>query len=68
MLTEQKVLRSVELVVDAGTAHAKWVNQILRDGDVISEVPHRETYTKERKDRFLSEVPNAGSYITALGW
>lgn len=67
-LTERKVLRSVEVLTQQKTANACWENQILRDGEILSSVPHRCAYGIEQKEQFLAEVDNAAAYIAILGW
>jgi len=76
-LTEEKILANVEVHTDASTIQVKWVNQILRDGEVISRVPHRCAYSQDQKDQFTADIENpanggspgmAAPYIAAVGW
>ncbi len=67
-LIEQKVLSQVTTRPQQSTVNVCWENQILKDGEVISSIPHRKAYTIEQKDEFLSEVEGATSYIINLGW
>lgn len=67
-LTEQRVLKSIETLPAANAINVLWVDQVLRDGDVISETNHRRAYTQTQKDEFLAEVEGAAGYVLALGW
>jgi len=67
-LTEQTILKSVEVLPEQSAVNVMWENQILRDGEVISAAPHRKAYGQEQKDEFLTEVEGASAYVTILGW
>lgn len=67
-LTEQRVLKSVNILPSQGAANVQWADQILKNGEVISESYHRKAYTQDQKEEFLAEVEGAESYISALGW
>lgn len=69
-LAEEKALANVEVCVEANAIQAKWINRILRDGVVISEVPHRCAYGVEMKEQFISDLGAgvAAPYIAAVGW
>ena len=68
MLTEQRILKQVTCLPASGIIQVQWADQILRDGEVISETFHRNSYTEERKTEFLADVENAAAYVTAIGW
>ena len=56
-VTEQKIVQVL------------WKKQLFdEDGNVASESNHRGSYMKEDKERFLSEVEGAETYIAVLGW
>jgi len=76
-LTEEKVLANVEVCVKESAIQVKWVNRILRDREVISQVPHRCAYSQDQKDQFVTDIENPGNggtpgmaapYIAAVGW
>jgi len=68
-LTEQKVLVEVSHIVIDDFITVKWVHQILRDGVIISAIPHRSTYTKEMKQVLKDEVgPAAVKYLALTKW
>ncbi len=67
-LTEQRILKQVSILPSQSAVNVQWADQILRDGEVISENFHRKAYTVEQKEEFLVEVEEAASYVTALGW
>ena len=67
-LTEQRILSQVTTLPAQSAANVQWSNQILRDGEVVSETFERKAYTAEQKAEFLAEVEGAENYITALGW
>ena len=68
MITKNKVLASVEIGVETQTVNAKWLNQIIEDGAVISSIPHRCSYSADQKEQFLADVPDGQPYVTAAGW
>jgi hypothetical protein len=66
--TEQKVLKQVTVLTEQSAANVQWANQVLKDGEVISEQFERKAYTSEQKADFLAEVEGAESYVAVLGW
>lgn len=67
-LTEQRVLKQVSILPAQSAVNVQWADQILRDGEVVSESFHRKAYTAEQKEEFLAEVEGADNYIGGLGW
>jgi hypothetical protein len=67
-LSEQRVLKQVTILAQQSAVNVQWANQVLRDGEVISEVYERKAYNQDQKTEFLAEVTNAASYVSALGW
>ena len=67
-LTEQRVLNQVTLLPRIGAINVQWSNQIIRDGEVITEEYERKSYSKEQKDMLMEEVEGAEQYISAIGW
>lgn len=67
-LTEGKKLVKVALLLDSQTIDVKWENQIFRDGELISSIPHCKAYSAEQKDDFLTEVDGAAEYIRSINW
>jgi len=76
MLTKAIIQKSVAVVAvdDKKIAEVLWVERISETDDVsgevsvVSERNHRCAYSNADKDRFLSEVSEAESYIAVLGW
>jgi hypothetical protein len=66
-LSEQRILKSVDIQVNIKTINVLWSDQILRDGEVISETNHRKAYDESQKDDFLAEV-EGGKDFAALVW
>jgi hypothetical protein len=67
-LTEQRILKAVTVKPTQNAIEVQWADQILRDGEVISEQYHRKAYTAEQSDELIAEVEGAAAYITAAGW
>lgn len=67
-LYEQKILKQVTILPDQSAINVQWANQIIKDGEVISEQLHRKAYLISDKEAFLSEVEDAESYLQILGW
>lgn len=67
-LSEQRILKQVTTLPAQSAVNVQWSNQVLRDGEVISETFERKAYTADQAAEFLVEVEGAESYITALGW
>lgn len=67
-LSEQHVLKSVEILPTQNSINVLWVDQIVRDGDVISERNHRKAYTQDQREDFLTEVDGGAAYVAAAGW
>jgi len=68
MLTEQRILKQVTTLPAQSAINVQWANQILRDGEVISETFERKAYTAEQAQEFLAEVEGAAGYMAVLGW
>lgn len=67
-LSEQRILKQVGILPAQSAVNVQWANQILRDGELVSETYERKAYTADQKAEFLAEVEGAASYISALGW
>ena len=67
-LTEQRILKTVTIKPTQQAIEVQHADQILRDGEVISEQYHRKAYSVEQKAEFLAEVEGAETYVTAAGW
>lgn len=67
-LTEEKIFAQVTRDITSNTISVKWDNVIMRDGEVISRIPHRCVYSQNQKEQLLAECPEAGSDVSAIGW
>ena len=67
-LTEQRTLKQVTTLPQQNAVNVQWANQILRDGEVISETYERKAYTQEQAAEFAAEVEGASGYMAVLGW
>jgi hypothetical protein len=67
-LTENKILKQVSILPNQSAVNVQWSNQILRDGELVTETFERKAYTQDQKAEFLAEVEGAENYIAALGW
>jgi hypothetical protein len=67
-LTEQTIVKQVTILPTQNAINVQWADQILRDGEVISEQYHRKAYTQEQQAEFEAEVEGAAAYVTAVGW
>ncbi len=67
-LTEQRILKAVTIKPTQQAIEVQHADQILRDGEVISEQYHRKAYGIEQQSEFLAEVEGAANYVQAAGW
>ena len=67
-LTEQRILKSITVNVDSNTISVQHADQVLRDGEVISEQFHRKAYAAEQQEEFEAEVTDAAKYIGLITW
>jgi len=67
-LTEQRVLKQVTILPQSNSIQVQWADQILRDGELVSENFHRSAYGQDQKDAFVSEVDDALPYVAIMGW
>ena len=67
-LTEQRILNQVTLLPAQGAINVQWADQILRDGEVVTQTYHRKAYTADQRAEFEAEVENAAQYVAAIGW
>lgn len=66
--TEQRILKQVAILPAQNAANVQWANQVLKDGELLTETYERKAYTAEQAAEFATEVEGATSYMTALGW
>lgn len=68
-LSEQRVIKKIEVLVQDNTIQVQWADQILRDEDVVSETYHRQAFAPADKDLFIAALGEmAHGYINAAGW
>lgn len=67
-LTEQRILKSIQVLSQQSAVNVQWANQILRDGELVTETYERKAYTAEQYHDFLAEVEGAEAYLAVLGW
>lgn len=68
VLTEQTILKQVTVLPVQNAINVQWANQVLRDGEVISETYHRKAYGQEQQAEFEADVEGAAAYVAAVGW
>ncbi len=66
--TEQRVLKQVAVLPGQSSVNVQWADQVLKDGEILTETFHRKAYTAEQIEEFLAEVGGAELYVAALGW
>jgi hypothetical protein len=66
--SEKRVLNQVTILPELSAVNVQWLDQVLRDDEVIASNPYRKGYTVDQKEEFLAEVEQAEHYITILGW
>lgn len=67
-LTEQRIINQVTVLPNANSINVQWADQILRDGEVISQTYHRKAYSPEQKAEFEAEVEGAAGYVDLITW
>lgn len=67
-LTEQRILKQVTLLPQSNAVNVQWANQILRDGEFVSETYERKAYGEDQKGDFINEVTGGQAYSDAMGW
>ena len=67
-LTEQTTIKQVTVLPAQNAINVQWANQVLRDGEVISETYHRKAYGQEQRAEFEADVEGAAAYVAAVGW
>ena len=68
MLIERKIINQVTVLPQIGGANVQWLNQVLRDGEVISSIPHRKSYGPNMREDFINEVEGSDKYLAAIIW
>lgn len=67
-LTEQRIIGEIAVLPHQNAIHVKWLDQILRDGEVISSIPHRKSYGAGQQAEFEAEVDGADAYVGLIDW
>ena len=57
MLEKKRVAKKIEIDLENGTTAIEWRDQILEDGNVVYEVPHRRAFSKKEKADLEAELP-----------
>ena len=68
MLSENKIVRSIELVFESKAINVSWFTRIMRDDVVVSENISRSSYLKEDKQRFIDELGKDSKKYISLIW
>lgn len=69
MLTEQQILKSVEVLAQANAINVLWEDQILRDGEVVSRTNHRCSYGAGQMEQFVVDLGvDAEKYVGLIDW
>lgn len=66
--TEQRILKQVAILPTQNAVNVQWSNQVLKDGELLTETYERKAYTATQDAEFAIEVEGADSYLSALGW
>lgn len=67
-LTEQRIVKQITFLPESDAVNVQWADQVLRDGQVVSEAYHRKSYLRKQQAEFLAEVEGAEPYAAAIGW
>ena len=67
-LTEQRILKAVTVKPTQQAIEVQHADQILRDGEVISEQYHRKAYSSDQRAEFEAEVEGAADYVNLIDW
>jgi hypothetical protein len=67
-LTEQRILNQITVLPNANAINVQWADQILRDGEVISEQYHRKAFGPGQQSEFEAEVEGAAAYVGLVNW
>lgn len=68
-ITEQRILKQISILPASGAINVQWANQVLRNGDVISETFERKAYTQDQLATFHSDVGtfDLDAFTTSFG-
>jgi len=67
-LTENTIIKQVSVLPAQNAINVQWANQILKDGEVISEQYHRKAYGPGQRAEFEAEVEGAAGYVGLINW
>ena len=67
-ITEQRILNQVTVLPNANAINVQHADQILRDGEVISQTYHRKAYGPGQREEFEAEVEGAANYVNLIDW
>lgn len=66
VFSEDRVLVTVEINVQTQTVNIAWANRVLRDGEVISSIPHRGAYPVDDDGEIVAPGTDIGLKLTEL--
>lgn len=64
--TEDKILVTVEINVQSNTVNIAWANRVLKDGEVISSIPHRGAYPLDDDGEIIAPGTDIGFKLVEL--
>ena len=67
-LTEQRIVNQISILPNQNAINVQWADQIVKDGEVISETFHRKTYGPGQQAEFTTEVIGASDYVGLINW
>ena len=67
-LTEQRIINQITVLPNANAINVQWADQILRDGEIISQTYHRKAYGAGQKAEFEAEVEGSVGYVDKIDW
>lgn len=67
-LSEQRVVNQISVLPNQNAINVQWADQIVKDGEVLTQTFHRKTYGPGQELEFTAEVSGAGDYVGLIDW
>lgn len=67
-LSEQRVVNQISVLSNQNAINVQWADQIVKDGEVLTQTFHRKTYGPGQELEFTAEVSGAGDYVGLIDW
>lgn len=65
-LTESRIIKQITVLPQSGAINVQWANQVIKDGNVLSETFERCAYSADNLDAFKDGTIDVNAFLAAF--